>query len=210
MKVKNLEFIVDKSNVLIFKENYEIIYEYINKNEDVPAIRVKNILSLLLTKKKYDSWKWAEETKTNIQYAVDFIENHPDYQLNWDLKGKPKTKEKKYDFIVFARIVLHAYYQYVKALNDKIDQLKTIRFFFELFSNEVEPTKKLNTKEKLTTYKIAVMAGVFTRAAGFGIASKKNPTPKEMYIAVQYAIKKKKHKTIKVLGIKNEKKYTKR
>ena len=191
MKDKQLEFIVDKSNYVSYLRTYYTIHDHISKNEDVPAITVKYLLSLLLTKNDFDFRSWNQKTKLNIHYAEEFIKNHPDYQLNWELKGKPKVKEENYDFSVFARILLHAYYQQKSAMKDNFDKNDAIRFFFKIFSKEVEPTRELTTKKKLTTYKIAVMSGVFTIAAGHRITTKKHPTPKDIYLAVQYAIKKK-------------------
>jgi hypothetical protein len=42
----------------------------------------------------------------------------------------------------------------------------------------------------VSEYKLKVMAGVFTKAAGKSISSKKDPNPKDIYLAVQNAIKK--------------------
>jgi len=191
MKDKQLDFVVDKSNYVSYLRTYFTIHDHISKNEDVPAITVKYLLSLLLTKNDFDFRNWNQKTKLNIHYAEEFIKNHPDYQLNWELKGKPKAKEENYDFSVFARILLHAYYQQKSALKDNFDKNDAIRFFVKIFSKEVEPSRELTTKQKLTTYKIAVMAGVFTISAGHRITTKKQLTPKDIFLAVQYAIKKK-------------------
>ena len=191
MKNKNLEFIVSESNVESFNRTLQIIFGFLANNNDVPVVTVKYLLSILLSKNDFKYKTRAQKAKKASQYVSDFISNHKDYQLDWKLKGIEIGKSTKYDFSLFAQLMLQAYFQFNYEHGEKDLKIDAVHFFYKTLIEELD-TSKMNLKEgKISDYKIYVMAGVFAISAGHTISTKSPLKPQEIYNAVRNTIKKK-------------------
>ena len=191
MKNKNLEFVVEKSNVENFKRNIQIILGLIENKQEIPYAPVKEMLSFLQQKEKFQYKLFAQKAKKASKYAIDFISTHKDYRLDWKLKDIEPTKSTKNDFSIFAQVILHAYFNFSYDHNE--DDLKhdAVHFFYKALNEELDTTKMNLKKGKISDYKIFVMAGVFAISAGHTISTKSPLKPQEIYNAVRNTLKKK-------------------
>ena len=191
MKNKNLEFIVSASNEESFKRTLQIIYGFIANNEDVPHVPVKYLLSILLSKDNFKLKTYAQKAKKASKYACDFIVKYQDYQLDWKLKENQIGNSTKYDFRLFAQVILQAYFQFDEENGNKFLKDEAVHFFYKALSEELDISKMTLKKEKITNYSLYVMTGVFSISAGHRISNEKNPKPKEIFQSVRNSLKSK-------------------
>ena len=190
MRNKELEVLVTAQERKSFDYNIQSIYSFISNHEYVPAKLVASLLKQILPKKEFELSQHHLKAKEKVKYVLEFIKLNPKYQLNWEFKQLKSSNKKNYDFSRFALVMLQAFFQYEAETGDKCTKDKVIQFFYLAFLEDVEADLSIQPKENVSEYKLKVMAGVFTKAAGKSISSKKDPNPKDIYLAVQNAIKK--------------------
>jgi hypothetical protein len=86
MKNENLEFVVEKSNIENFKRNIQIILGLIENKQDIPYEPVREMLSFLQQKEKFQYKFFAQKAKKASKYAIDFISTHVHLQTNVDFR----------------------------------------------------------------------------------------------------------------------------
>jgi hypothetical protein len=191
MKNSSIELIVEKSNEKIFNSNIQAIHSFIANHENIPSKLVNEFLELIEYKNNFELQKQRELAKKNTKSLIDFFIKYPDYKFQCRFKNLNHFNLSHHNFEYFIQIMLCSYYQFESDRNEKCSKDSTILYFYNAFTEEVIIDKK-ESKNKFTEYKKAVLAGAFTIAAGRRINSKKYPKPKEIYLAVYHAIKKRK------------------
>lgn len=165
MKNNDLELVVAKSNKESYLITLQIIYSYISNNEPIPVITAKYLLSVLLKKEQYTFITFAEKAKLAAKHVIDYISKYPAYELPLVFKNIQPISRSKYNFQLFAELLLHAFYQYDQDLGTKRKQNDAIGFFIKALTEEtkIKPGKKID----ISKYKIVVLAGVFSMAAEY-------------------------------------------
>ena len=142
-------------------------------------------LSLLdsnyLPRKENELKKYGLKAKEKIGYVIDFMKKNPSYQLNWKFKTFTTVDETTYDVENFALLMLNSFYQYEAELGAKCDKKKTIEFFYNAFTEDIEGNFENLPEGKVSNYTITVMAGLFAIAGGYKRGTDKISTPKEIY-----------------------------
>jgi hypothetical protein len=190
MRNNKLELLVTAQERKSFDYNIQAIYSFIANHENIPAKLVASLLKQILPKEDFDLSEHYLKAKEKVKHVLEFIKLNPKYQLNWEFKELKSSNKKTYDFSRFALVMLHAFFQYEAEFDFQRKKDKVIQFFYLAFLEDVEADLSILPKEKVSAYKLKVMAGVFTKAAGYPITNKKNQNPKDIYLAVQHAIKK--------------------
>ena len=190
MRNNKLELLVTAQERITFEYNIQAIYSFIANHENVPAKLVASLLKQILPKKEFELSQHNLKAREKVKYVLEFIKLNPKYQLNWEFKELKSLNKKTYDFSRFALVMLQAFFQYEAELDFKRKKDKVIQFFYLAFLEDVEADLSILPKEKVSAYKLKVLTGVFTKAAGYPITDKKNPNSKDIYLAVQHAIKK--------------------
>ena len=189
MKNDDLEFVVAKSNVESYLMTLKIIHGYISNNEPIPVITAKYLFSILLEKKKFKFIKYAEKAKLAAKHVVDFVLKYPAYELPLEFKNIKPVNESKYNFQLFAEVLLHAFYQYDEKLDAKRKHSDAVGFFFEALTEE---TKNKSSKNiKITKYKLSVLATVFSKAAEYKGSKLITGKPQDLYQSSRKSISKK-------------------
>lgn len=189
MKNNDLELVVAKSNKESYLFTLQIIYGYISNNEPIPVITAKYLLSVLLEKEHYTFIKFAEKAKLAAKHVVDYVSKYPAYELPFVFKNIQPISRSKYNFQLFAELLLRAFYQYDQDLGTKRKQYDAIGFFLKALTEEtkIKPGKKI----KITKYKLVVLAGVFSMAAEYKGSKPITAKPKDIFQSNRIRVSKK-------------------
>lgn len=187
MKNNDLELVVAKSNKENFFITLQIIHGFISNNEPIPVITAKYLLSILLGKEKYTFIKYAEKAKIAAKHVVEFVSKYPAYELPLEFKYIKPISRSKYNFQIFAEVLLHAFYQYDGDLGGKRKQNDVVGFFFKALREETKNKSKI----KITKYKLVVLATVFSKAADYKGSKLKTGKPQEIFQSSRTSLRKK-------------------
>lgn len=189
MKNNDLELVVAKSKKESYFVTLQIIHGFISNNEPIPVITAKYLLSILLGKEKYTFIKYAEKAKIAAKHVVEFVSKYPAYELPLEFKNIKPISGSKFNFQIFAEVLLHAFYQYDEDLGGKRKQSDVVGFFFKALGEETK--NKSKKKIKITKYKITVLATVFAMASEYKGSKLKTGKPQEIFQSSRTSLRKK-------------------
>ena len=193
MTTKNTPIIlvVEDANRKKFELSLKAIHSFIANHENIPTDLVNSLLEQILHKQDYEFKKFSTLAKKKSQYVIDFINKNPGYNFNFSFKELNKIQNKSLELEKFIEIMLHSYFQYEEENDQKCSKDVTIAFFHNALTADID-IECSSIENKWSEYKKAVLCGIFTIASGNIITTKKNPKPKDVFQAVQHAIKKSK------------------
>lgn len=189
MKNNDLELVVAKSNKESYLMTLQIIYDYISNNEPIPVITAKYLFSVLLEKEQHTFIQFAEKAKLAAKHIVDYVSKYPEYELPLVFKNIQPISRSKYNFQLFAELLLHAFYQYDKDLGTKRKQNDPIGFFFKALTEETK--NKSGKKIEISKYKLSVLAGVFSMAAEYKGSKPITVKPRDIFQSSRKRLSKK-------------------
>jgi hypothetical protein len=185
----------------VFYATIDMVEDYLNKGIPPPPLLLRYMIDG--TRGRLNNLRNAdfELASKQAEFMVEKLGKLRSYNFKWRLRSDVEANTGiDYDLFTISRILLLAYIGYKKDHNAS-SKKQSVEFFYGTLLNEIIPFLDPKTQATITTYRIQVLVGTLTIAAGYKRAYPSQYKIKEIQKSVQHLMNKiEEQRTIKKVG----------
>jgi hypothetical protein len=173
-----------------FSSTIDLVEDYLNNGMLVPTFLLRNMIAGVRARQTNLSTLDRELAFKQAEFVLEKLGKLPFYNFKWKFKSDFEGNTGVvFNLLQFSRISLLAYIGYKKD-NPHASKRHCVEFFYQLILDEVLPYLDENIRQTINKYRIQVLVGTLTIAAGYKRNYPNKYTIKEIKGHVQHLMKK--------------------
>jgi hypothetical protein len=172
-----------------FRTTIDLVEDYLNKGMLIPPFLLRNLIDGVRGRLNNLRDTDSQLASKQAEFVKEKLGKLTSYNFKWRFRSDVEANTGvEFDFLQFSRLMLLAYIGYKKD-HPSANKRDCVEFIYESILDEVLPYLDKHTRQALNKYRLQVIVGTLTIAAGYKRSYPHHYTIKEIKTHVQHLMK---------------------
>ena len=172
-----------------FRSTIDLVEDYLNKGVLIPPFLLRNLIAGVRGRLNNLRGTDSQLASKQAEFVNEKLGKLTSYNFNWRFRSDVEANTGVvFDLLEFSRLLLLAYIGYKKD-HPNANKRNCVEFIYESILDEVLPYLDKHTREAINKYRLQVIVGTLTIAAGYKRSYPDHYTIKDIKAHVQHLMK---------------------